>query len=103
LTTTGHCDSAAWSPDGLTIAYVKGLPGAKFDIYSIEVLTGIERRLTWNQGNSENPVWSPDSRFIVFTSNRGKKYDLYIMSADGSDQKALVVTKGQSFTPHWSN
>jgi Tol biopolymer transport system component len=39
----------------------------------------------------------------VFTSSRGKKYDLYVMSADGSDQKPLVVTKGQSFTPHWSN
>lgn len=103
LTTTGHCDSAAWSPDGQTIVYVKGLGGGRFDIYSIEVLTGIERRLTWGQGNSENPAWSPDSRFIVFTTDRNRKYDLYVMSADGSDQRPLIVTKGQSFTPHWSN
>jgi TolB protein len=104
LTTTGHCDSAAWSPDGQTIVYVKGGGGrGHFDIYSIEVLTGIERRLTWGSGDSENPTWSPDSRFIAFTTNRRGKYELFVMQANGSDQKPLIQLKGQSFTPHWSN
>lgn len=102
LTTVGHCDSAAWSPDGQTLVYVKGEPRATFDIYSIEVMTGIERRLTWGQGDNENPAWSPDSRFIVFTSSRRGKSELYIMSADGSEQRPLFSNQGASFTPHWS-
>jgi TolB protein len=102
ITTVSHCDSAAWSPDGQTILYVKG-EGKNFDIYSIEVQTGIERRLTWGTGDSENPCWSPDGRFILFASTRRKKSELFIMSADGSDQRPLLVSKGQSFTPHWSN
>jgi TolB protein len=103
ITTASHCDSAAWSPDGQTILYVKGEGKGKFDIYSIEVLTGVERRLTWGTGDSENPAWSPDSRFILFTSNRRGKSELFIMSADGSDQTPLFTNNGQSFTPHWSN
>lgn len=103
ITTASHCDSAAWSPDGQTILYVKGDGRGHFDIYSIEVLTGIERRLTWAEGDSENPAWSPDGRFILFTSNRRGKFNLYMMDADGSDQRIISTNNGQSFTPHWSN
>lgn len=103
ITTASHCDSAAWSPDGQTIVYVKGGGRDHFDIYSIEVLTGVERRLTWGTGDSENPAWSPDGRTILFASNRRGKSELWIMQADGSDQKPLFVNSGQSYTPHWSN
>lgn len=102
ITTASHCDSAAWSPDGQIIVYVKG-EDKYFDIYSIEVLTGLERRLTWGNGDSENPSWSPDGRFILFTSTRRGKPELFTMSADGSDQKVLPTNNGKSFTPHWSN
>ena len=104
ITTASHCDSAAWSPDGQTVLYVKG--GGRrgsFDIYSIEVLTGIERRLTWGDGDNENPAWSPDGRFILFSSTRGGRSQLYIMSKDGGNQRPLQNIRGQSFTPHWSN
>ncbi len=103
LTTAGHCDSAAWSPDGQTIVYVKGQGSDPFDIYSIEVQTGIERRLTWAKGNSENPTWSPDGRFIAFVTSRRGKYELFVMAADGSDQRPLFTNNGQTSTPHWSN
>jgi TolB protein len=103
ITTASHCDSAAWSPDGQNIVYVKGGGRERFDIYSIEVLTGVERRLTWGTGDSENPAWSPDGRFVLFTSNRRGKYELFQMQADGSEQKPVFVNNGQSFTPHWSN
>jgi TolB protein len=103
ITTASHCDSAAWSPDGQTILYVKGEARGRFDIYSIEVQTGIERRLTWAEGDNENPAWSPDGRFIIFTSTRRKKSELFIMSADGSDQRPLFTNNGQSFTPHWAS
>lgn len=102
LTTEGHCDSPAWSPDGRTILYVKAKSGSRFDIYSIEVLTGVERRLTWGEGDNENPAWSPDSRSVLFTSNRRGRTELWVMAADGTEQRPLGNIKGQSFTPHWS-
>ena len=103
LTTRGHCDSAAWSPDGQTIVYTKGRARQPFDIYSIDVQTGIERRLTWAKGNSENPAWSPDGRFVIFSSARNGKPELFIMTKDGSDQRRLINLKGRFFTPHWGS
>jgi TolB protein len=102
ITTASHCDSAAWSPDGQIIVYVKGESRGKFDIYSIEVLTGLERRLTWGNGDSENPCWSPDGRFILFVSNRRGRNELFMMLADGSDQNPVPTNNAQSFTPHWA-
>lgn len=102
ITTASHCDSAAWSPDGTTILYVKGAGRGGFDIYSIEALTGVERRLTWGDGDNENPAWSPDGRSILFVSNRRGRSELYVMTADGSNQRPVYVNNGQSFTPHWS-
>lgn len=103
MTTASHCDSAAWSPDGQQLLYVKGEARGRFDIYSIEVMTGIERRLTWGEGDNENPSWSPDGRFILFTSSRRKKSELFIMAADGSDPRPLGALNGRSFTPHWAS
>ena len=103
ITTASHCDSAAWSSDGQNIVYVKGGGRDHFDIYSIEALTGVERRLTWGTGDSENPAWAPDGRSILFASNRRGKYELYVMQADGTEQRPVFTNNGQSFTPHWSN
>jgi len=40
---------------------------------------------------------------IAFMTDRDGNFEIYIMEADGSDQKPLVTMDGQSFTPHWSN
>lgn len=101
ITTASHCDSSAWSPDGQTILYVKGENRGRFDIYSIEVLTGLERRLTWGEGDNENPSWSPDGRFVLFMSTRRGRKELFTMLADGSEQKVLPTNNGGSYTPHW--
>ncbi len=73
----------------------------RFDIYTIEVGTGQQRRLTWGEGDNENPSFSPDGRYIVFTSTRRGWPELWIMGADGSNPQALAKIPGRSFTPHW--
>jgi Tol biopolymer transport system component len=35
-------------------------------------------------------------------SSRRKKSELFIMTADGSDQHSLGALNGNSYTPHWS-
>ena len=76
-------------------------PYHPFDIFLVD-LTGTQlRRLTTDSGSNEDPTWSPDGRFIAFTSNRdGGKRKLYVMDADGSAPHLVADLPGE--TPHWS-
>ena len=72
-----------------------------FDICTINPDGTNMRRLTQNQGNNEDPCWSPDGRYIIFTSNRTGRYQLYIMTANGMNQKKITSLKGNQTNPSW--
>lgn len=48
-----------WSPDGTTLAYC-GIRNDLFDIYTIPVEGGEERRLTFGEGRNDGPDYSAD-------------------------------------------
>ena len=69
---------------------------------------GAIRRLT-NFGQYANPrfpVWSPDGRHIAFEEESGVNrniYDIYVMEADGSNQRNLTNREGRYSRWHvWS-
>ena len=67
------------------------------------ILTGSQiRRLTEKAGDNEDPSWSPDGRFIAFTSTRRGHKEIFVMDADGSAPHPLTELPGSSFTPSWS-
>src|SRR2546423_8855528 len=52
---------------------------------------------------SAESSWSPDSRRLVFDSNRGGgPTKLYVMNADGSHVSQLTSGPGTDETPAWS-
>ena len=52
---------------------------------------------------NSNPVWSADGTEIVFVTNRARLTDrnIWIMNADGSDQRSLTGGNVKNFTPDW--
>ena len=94
--------SPAWSPRGDRILYA-GLHDGKFDIFSISPDGRDLSQLTGGEGNNEDPCWSPDGRLILFQSDRQGSRTLWIMQANGSNQKKLRLNLGGSQTePDWS-
>lgn len=72
-----------------------------FDICTINPDGTGMKRLTQNSGNNESPCWSPDGRYIIFSSNRTGRYQLYIMTANGMNQTRITNLKGDQLSPSW--
>lgn len=101
LSESGYCDAPTWSPLGDKIAYSRGTNQGRHDIVVHDLASGKVWQLTDNQANNENPSFSPDGRFIVFSSTRNGKRELFVYSLDGAIQKKLADFPGQSYTPCW--
>ncbi|HEY9075236.1 MAG TPA: hypothetical protein VIO61_01745 [Anaerolineaceae bacterium] len=52
----------------------------------------------------DNPVWSPDSRTIAFTSSRLAKatYDIFLIDSSGSNVRPLTRKGKNASNPNWS-
>ena len=60
-----------------------------------------QRNLTRNDGRDAWPVWSPDGQRIAFMSQRDRNDGIYVMNADGSDQRKVLDSE-DGFWPVWS-
>jgi len=74
--------------------------GGDNDIYLLEA--GALRRLTSDPASDEYPRWSPDGRWIAFTSNRGGKYQIYVMDADGGNIRRVTSGPDDAIEEGWS-
>lgn len=54
------------------------------------------------QGNNEDPSFSPDGRYITFTSDRDGTKGIYIMRANGEAQKRISPKGRRTTGPRWS-
>lgn len=97
-------DSPNWSENGKWIVFSgRETKSERLNIFITDPTTSMIHRLTRNEGDNEDPSFSPDSRFIVFTSTRNKKRQIFVMDLDGSAPRLLSdKIKGNSYTPMWS-
>jgi Tol biopolymer transport system component len=77
-----------WSPDGKTLAYCAQRNG-NFDVYTIPVEGGEEKRLTTAEGLDDGPDYTPDGQWIYFNSVRTGLMQIWRMHADGSGQEQV--------------
>jgi Tol biopolymer transport system component len=99
---TGYYANPAISPDGARVAVAMG-PPANRDIWILDVTRGTSTRFTFDPANDDYPAWSPDGKYIAFSSNRGGTMDLYIKPSDGSgEEKLLLHTDEAKIDARWT-
>jgi Tol biopolymer transport system component len=97
--TTGRYGCPSSSPDGKLIVAPKEV-GEQWDLYSIAPVTGEEKRLTNDAAFESSADFSPDGNWLVFESNRGGHFNLYLLNLAGG-QQIQVTDKGDNRSPKW--
>ncbi|MEW6570283.1 MAG: Tol-Pal system beta propeller repeat protein TolB [Nitrospirota bacterium] len=91
--------SPCWSPKGDKIVFA-GRRGTNQIFISNPDGTDLTQLTT--QGNNEDPSFSPDGRFITFSSDRHGTKGIYIMRANGESQTRITPPNLKAFSPRWS-
>jgi Tol biopolymer transport system component len=94
LTTTSYdgLNGLSWTPDG-KIVYTSWISGEQ-NLWLSDLNGDAPQQLTAHAGFSEQPVVSPDGRYIVFLSNRNGQEHLWRIGIDG--KHPLELTHGAS-------
>jgi len=91
--------SPRWSPRGEKILFMCRM-GANHICLINPDGSGLQQ-LTF-AGTNEDPTWSPDGRHIAFSSTRNGRRDIFVMHADGTEQKRLTNNGYDNYLPDWS-
>jgi TolB protein len=99
---------AVWSPDGsrLAFAFDKTAPNqGDIDVYTVSADGKDLQPVATSEGklsHEEWPAWSPDGKWIAYTSTRDDNQELYIARPDGSEKRRLTTDPALDAHPSWS-
>src|SRR6267378_6095147 len=98
------------SPDGQWVAYVVGTIDTKEDktnshIWMVSFDGKSDRQMTFSQDSESSPRWSPDGKYLSFTSSRpgrAKGNQVWLLDRNGGEARQLTELKGRLQGYEWS-
>lgn len=92
----------SFAPDGKSVIYAAFAEQNFFDVFEMNIASGVIQQLTNKLGNVNAPEISPDGNFIVFKKwNLNLKMDvMYIMERNGKNVERFSKISGRN--PAWS-
>ena len=88
----------SWSPDSETICY-----GDYHNLWVVSASGGIARQITEEGGADNHPVYSPDGRYIFFSSFRDGAASLWRVGSEGGKIQKLTPGSGPESHPDLGN
>lgn len=97
------------APNGRQVVYAVQRVDKKTEkkyqnLWLVDVDSGATRQFTYGNQIDSSPQWSPDGRFIAFSSNRGNEQQsqLYVIPVDGGEARPVTEMKGMFGEFVWS-
>jgi len=98
------------SPDGQWVAYTVGTTDAKEDkssshIWMVNIDGSNDRQITFSSESESSPRWSPDGKYLSFTSSRPGKArgnQVWLLDRNGGEAMQLTELKGRLQGHEWS-
>ncbi len=93
----GFCETAndanapSWSPADNKISFWSGIENQYGQVWVINSDGTGSKQLTedCNHRNSDDPSWSSDGKKVIFSTGRSGRNELWVMDADGNNEKKI--------------
>jgi tricorn protease len=72
------------------------------NIWIVPRAGGLARRVTSFQGQTTNPHFSPDGRWVAFSAEYAGNVDVYVVAAEGGEPKRLTWHPGPDVVQGWT-
>ena len=92
----------SFSPDGRQLVLTLGGIDGNLDIHVLDLSTRQTRRLTTHRAIDTEGSWSPDGRYIYFTSDRSGGPQVYRVPAAGGTPERVTFEGGYNARPRLS-
>ena len=92
----------AFSPDGRKLVVTLGGVDGNPDIYVLDITSRRTTRLTTHRAIDTEGTWSPDGRYIYFTSDRSGGPQVYRMAANGGTPERITFEGSYNARPRLS-
>jgi len=94
-------EAASLSPQGDRLALQ--INNGVSDTWVLDLARGTRTRLTFGPIYNNAPQWSPDGKWIVYTSNRNGRFQLFRKFSDGGGAEEELLNDDQDLFPNdWS-
>jgi len=88
------------SPDGRWLVYTLDLPSSGRDLWVRDLRRGVSSRLTFTAGRERNPLFSIDSRQVIYSRpGDGKNVLIVSRSVDGTGEETVLLESDSTLRP----
>lgn len=97
----GDALNGVWSPDGRHVVYELSSTESSADLYSMDASGGGKRPFATTPFDETTPAFSPDGKWVAYTSNESGRPEVYVKPFEGDGAKVQISTDG-GVGPLWS-